>query len=142
MNEIHDYHDMYGLSRPKSKHKKMDRLSRAAQFSPFAALSGYEDALKEKERTFLEKREISEEEKEKINLILLRIQKEIHQKSLPVDILYFKKDEVKEGGEEIHKKTDVIRIDEEGGFLLLKDSSKVCFEDIYSLKISSYSSRN
>ena len=120
----------------------MDRLSRAAQFSPFAALSGYEDALKEKERTFLEKREISEEEKEKINLALLRIQKEIHQKSLPIDILYFKKDEVMEGGEEIHKKIDVIKMDEEGSFLLLKDSSKVPFEDIYSLKILSYSSRN
>ena len=142
MNDVHDYHDMYGLSRPKSRHKKMDRLSRAAQFSPFAALSGYEDALKEKEKTFLEKREISEEEKEMINLALLQIQKKIHQKSLPVDILYFKKDEVREGGEEIHKNIDVIKMDEEGGFLLLKDSSKVCFGDIYSLKILPHSSRD
>lgn len=135
MNDIHDYHDIYGLSRPKSRHKKMDRLSRAAQFSPFAALSGYEDALKEKERITFQKREISEEEKENINSSLLLIQKDIREKTILVDILFFRKDDIRLNGSEIHKKGVVKKIDAEERFLLLKDSTKIPFEDIYTLKI-------
>ena len=43
-----DYKDIINLTRPTIKgHPKMDAQSRAAQFSPFAALTGLEDALDE-----------------------------------------------------------------------------------------------
>ena len=46
-----DYEDIMGLSRPVSKvHKPMSAAARAAQFSPFCALSGYEDVVKMKSR--------------------------------------------------------------------------------------------
>lgn len=45
------YDDIINLPRPVSKkHPQMSLLDRAAQFSPFSALSGYDDAIKETER--------------------------------------------------------------------------------------------
>ena len=47
----HRYDDMIHLDRPVSpRHAPMPRQSRAAQFSPFAALTGYDDAIAETER--------------------------------------------------------------------------------------------
>ncbi len=46
MKETHDYDDIIHLPRPVSqKHRPMSMIDRAAQFSPFAALTGYEDAI-------------------------------------------------------------------------------------------------
>ena len=51
MNETHEYDDIIHLERPVSKkHPPMDITSRAAQFSPFAALTGHNEAVKETER--------------------------------------------------------------------------------------------
>ena len=41
------YDDIINLPRPESKYPRMPRANRAAQFSPFAALSGHEDAIRE-----------------------------------------------------------------------------------------------
>ena len=47
----HRYDDIIHLDRPvSSRHAPMSRLNRAAQFSPFAALTGYDDAIAETER--------------------------------------------------------------------------------------------
>ncbi len=47
-----DYRDMIGLPHPEAfpGHPPMEAAERAAQFSPFAALSGYEEAVRETER--------------------------------------------------------------------------------------------
>lgn len=48
---MHPYEDILHLSRPLSKrHPPMPRLKRAAQFAPFAALTGHEDAIEETAR--------------------------------------------------------------------------------------------
>lgn len=49
---------------------KMDRAQRAKQFAPFAALKGFEEALRAKERIIVPKVELYEEKKEEIDLIL------------------------------------------------------------------------
>lgn len=69
------YEDMIGLSRPVSKkHPPMSRENRAAQFSPFAALTGFEGAIKETARMTGEKIELDEAQKvvldEKLNRLL------------------------------------------------------------------------
>ena len=46
---------------------KMSREERAKQFMPFAALKGYEEALKEKEKIVVPRRELSEETKEQLD---------------------------------------------------------------------------
>ena len=48
------YGDIIDLQRPKSKHPPMSREKRAAQFAPFAALTGYEGAIEETARKALE----------------------------------------------------------------------------------------
>ena len=41
------YDDIINLKRPESKHPKMSMTDRAGQFAPFAALTGYGDAISE-----------------------------------------------------------------------------------------------
>lgn len=54
---------------------KMDRADRAKQFMPFDALKGFREALEEKERVIVPKRELSEEQKEELDRKLRRIRK-------------------------------------------------------------------
>jgi len=59
------YDDIIDLPRPASKHPRMPRINRAAQFAPFAALTGHEEAIHETARLWaesLERRENSEED--------------------------------------------------------------------------------
>ncbi len=56
LKDLHQYDDIINLSRPVSKkHPPMAALDRAAQFSPFAALTGYEKALEETKETAIER---------------------------------------------------------------------------------------
>lgn len=80
-----------------SRHPQMSMTDRAAQFSPFAALTGYGDAVREKARFTEEKPELSEEEQRKLDEKLRQIY------SIPGDrprvrIRYFVPDRKKEGG--------------------------------------------
>ncbi|MCR5476699.1 MAG: hypothetical protein K6E92_03620 [Lachnospiraceae bacterium] len=52
------YEDLYMLPHPDSRtHPRMDPIARAAQFSPFAALTGYEDRIAESAQEYLEQKE-------------------------------------------------------------------------------------
>lgn len=58
----HEYDDIINLPHPTStKHPRMPLYERAAQFSPFAALTGYEEAIEEVERLTCEKQELSDD---------------------------------------------------------------------------------
>lgn len=54
---------------------KMSKGDRAKQFMPFAALRGYYDAIKDKERIIADKRELSEEELFELNQVIRQIKK-------------------------------------------------------------------
>ncbi len=92
----HRYDDMLSMERPVSKsHRPMPMEERAAQFSPFAALTGYDAAIRETARLTDEKAEISEEKKEELDRILRELSA---RKMPPVTVTYFEKDSRKEGG--------------------------------------------
>ena len=56
LNATNKYDDIINLPHPTSKrHPRMAAIDRAAQFSPFAALTGYEKALEETKETAIEK---------------------------------------------------------------------------------------
>lgn len=58
---MNQYEDILYLPHPTSKtHPRMGARERAAQFSPFAALTGYEDAIQEMERLTEGRRELSQ----------------------------------------------------------------------------------
>ena len=72
------YDDIITLEHPVSKvHPRMSVMDRAAQFSAFAALSGYEDAIDETERLTETYTELDEGEKEILNEQLLKIKENI-----------------------------------------------------------------
>ena len=61
------YEAILYMERPKSKHIPLTREQRAAQFSPFAALKGYEESIKEEGREVIKKIVLSDDEKEVLN---------------------------------------------------------------------------
>lgn len=55
------------------RHPKMELNQRAKIFSPFAALRGFEESIDSKRKLYVEKRELNEEELEKLNAALIRL---------------------------------------------------------------------
>lgn len=96
MNE--KYKDMLHLPHPVSAtHPRMSLQDRAAQFSPFAALTGYDDALRETARLTDPFIELDEDGKQEINRQISYLQQHTED-TLPVRITYFVPDVKKDGG--------------------------------------------
>lgn len=71
MNHFHRYDEIIHLPHPVSQtHPRMGRLERAAQFSPFAALTGYDDAVRETARLTDAQRELAEDEQALLERLL------------------------------------------------------------------------
>ena len=118
--ECHRYDDVINRQHPTSKkHPRMSNMNRASQFAPFAALTGYEESIKETARLTDRKRELSEDDIEEINAKLNFIQEHINERP-EVAITYFQPDERKEGGAYITVTEKVRRIDDGTGLLCLK----------------------
>lgn len=127
------YKDIINLPHHVSQnHKPMDKINRAAQFAPFAALVGYEEAIKEKERTVDKKIILTNDEKEKISNILSYINLNI-KNEIKVSITYFIKDKVKDGGSYSIKEGIIRRIDEVNKEVIFKDKTKIKINDIYEI---------
>jgi len=91
---------------------RMSRYNRAAQFSPFAALTGYDDIIREEARETGAWIEPGESQKEQIDWRLNEIAAAIEEKQQPsVQIVYFVPDTKKDGGEYVTAKGSVRKID-------------------------------
>lgn len=133
------YDDILYLPHPVSKrHMQMSRIERAAQFSPFAALSGYEDVVKEAARMTENRRELDEEERRKLDNIIHFLQSRASE-NLEVSIRYFEPDERKEGGS-YREVTGCVKVfDYNKRSLVFKDGFEISVEmidDIWSEAIS------
>ena len=95
--------------------------NRAKQFVPFAAVKGYEEALRAKEKIVVEKIELSEEKKEELDFKLHQIKK-----NDMIKVIYFLKDEY------IKLEGMVSRLDVDARVLKVVNT-KIPFEDIYEL---------
>ncbi len=114
-------------------HKRMSMESRAAQFSPFAALTGYSESIKETTRLTNEKIILSEDMKSKLNMKLQMIDERI--KELPkVSIIYFVSDMKKSGGEYKEYTGNVRRIDKIGKKIVFIDKTIISLLDILNIK--------
>lgn len=98
----------YTMDCPKSKYPKMSMSDRAAQFAPFAALTGHKEAILEQQRTTQTKRILSNEEKLEINEKIIEL---INLKS-KCRITYFEKGKTKSGGKYLNRVLSFKRIDE------------------------------
>ena len=140
MKETSDYSDIINLPRPSSPNRdKMSIYDRAAQFSPFAALKGYEDEIDEAARYTDAKIELDGSQISDLNdkLVLLKEQLQLQPTSeqLSVKIIYFKPDGKKSGGEYLTITGKLKKIDEYNRNLILIGGQIVSFDDIYSIEL-------
>ena len=125
-----NYEDIINLPHHISKkHRPMPREARAAQFAPFAALTGYESDVNEAARYTGKRRELGEYETERLNRRINEIRDGIHGNT-EVIITYFKPDEKKAGGEYLNIGGRVRKIDEYGRTLTLTSGALIPLDDI------------
>ena len=130
---MNGYRDIIGLPHPVSAARpQMPRHDRAAQFSPFAALTGYEDIIEESARLTDERLELSEERQFRINERLRLILENISDRP-KVTITYFVPDKRKSGGAYVTVTGYVKLIDECDGTVIFTAHKTVSIADIYDI---------
>lgn len=116
---------------PDRKH--MSNYDRAAQFSSFAALTGYEEAVIEAARRTDEKPELSDDEKRVIDGYLQVLRENVNAKP-HVALVYFRPDGKKKGGSLITLRGAVARIKKDERLLVLADGHEIPLDDIVSVE--------
>ena len=112
--------------------KQMSMHDRAAQFAPFAALVGYDDAVAETARLTESRPELDEQEQRAINECLAYIADHIHEQPV-VRIKYFVPDERKSGGAIVEVSGKVKKISATDGTFVMTDGCKIQLSDITDL---------
>lgn len=131
---MNDYSDIIRLPHHQSeKHRQMTLHDRAAQFAPFAALTGYEAELSEAARLTDCRLDVGEEDAERINAVLRELTQ--HSQNVPeVRATYFVPDGKKPGGAYLTHKGKVRRVDTVKRELIFADKAVISIDDIYRLE--------
>ena len=133
MNEKFPYEDIIHLAPHISKkHPQPTMMERAARFSPFAAVTGYEDMVQEEARYTIEKGELDESEKEKLSE-KLRILTQNMAQTPRIAITYFQSDKSKNGGQYVEIQGVIKQIDEYHRSIHLQDGRTIWIENIYDI---------
>lgn len=128
-----NYDDIINLPNHISlKHPRMSIEARSAQFAPFAALTGYNDAVKETERLTDKRIEIDDNLKQILNNKLNYILENIDKKPL-ITIKYFIPDNKKDGGKYIEKPGIIKKIDIINQYIYLYDKTKIPIKEIINI---------
>lgn len=127
------YGDIIELPRHIShRHTPMNIKNRAAQFAPFSALTGHNDAMQEKARLTEDFILLDESQIENINNELNYIINNFSSIE-SVFIKYFIKDDKKQGGRYESKRQGIKKIDTYNNIIILKDNTKIHFENILKI---------
>lgn len=131
------YADIIDLPYKKNPNRsQMSLYDRAAQFSPFAALSGYDDMVKEEARLTDEKSELSDYEKDLLNRKLGLISDVLNNGHIPeITLIYFVSDKYKSGGKYISITALVKTVDITQRRIILYGSYDIKNRKIEPLKI-------
>lgn len=130
---MQDYEDIIHLPHHVSEtHPRMSRLNRAAQFSPFAALTGYGAAIQEAGRLTDRKIQLDEDSQAVLDrkLAILREQLSKHPE---VAVTYFQPDGKKDGGAYASFSGQVKKIQDYEQLLVFTDGTQIPFSDILDL---------
>lgn len=111
------------------KHPQMSMKDRAAQFSPFAALTGYDAAIAETARLTDQRVELDEYERQALNEKLQFISEHLNEHP-KVSITYFLPDARKDGGEYVTVTGNVKKIDDYEHKIVLMDGMEILMEDM------------
>ena len=128
------YEDILNLPHHVSKTRpQMSMLDRAAQFSPFAALTGYDDAIKETGRLTDEKIEMDEDRKAALDMKQAYLIEMIDEQP-EISITYFLPDAKKSGGAYVTVTGNLKRFDEYERLLILTDGKKIPMDYIADIE--------
>lgn len=126
------YDDIINLPHKQSeKRAHMSNHDRAAQFSPFAALTGHSDAIEETARLTDGRIVLGEYEADLVNEKLRKLAERPKQE---IRVTYFVPDGKKQGGKYITEAKKVRRVDETGRKLIFDDKSEMAFGDIVDIE--------
>lgn len=135
MSDENKYDDILYLPHPVSaRHPQMPLADRAAQFSPFAALTGHEAAIRETARLTKERVELDESRKEILDERLQMIRENLSEKP-EVTFTYFQPDERKSGGAYLTVTGRVKKMDGYERRILLEDGTVVPLEELIDIEL-------
>ena len=128
------YEDIVHLTHPEPKrHKRMPMSARAAQFAPFAALSGHEEAIMETARETVMRPALSEDDLERLNRCHLILASHLEERPL-VRFTVFIPDKCKEGGSIATVQGAVAGIQEEKRRLQLTDGTVISMDNVIAME--------
>ena len=134
------YDEIMGLPHHVSKTRpQMPMSDRAAQFAPFAALTGYDSAIKETGRLTAERIELDEEALTALDM-KYQLLMDAFDDAPEVTITYFQPDERKAGGQYVSATGTVKKVDTFGRRILLQDGTKIPMDDVLSIDGELFSS--
>ena len=130
-----DYSDIINLPHHVSRnHPQMPMMARAAQFAPFAALSGYDAVIHETARLTDRQVELEEYDNERLNRKFADLMS-ILDNHPEITVSYFQPDERKAGGSYISVSGTVKKIDTYEQLLWMDDGTKISIADIMDIDL-------
>lgn len=133
-NPTNAYDDLIDLAHPTSpRHPRMPILDRAAQFAPFSALTGYDDAIEETARLTDSMSEMTEDHRDQLDrryqLLLASVERHPQ-----VEITYFLPDARKSGGSYQTVRGNLLRIDEAERIMQLSGGHRISLDAIHRIE--------
>lgn len=133
-NDEHRYDDMIDLPHHvSSKYPQMSLYERAAQFSAFKALTGYEDAVTEAARLTGQRIELDDATMSALNAKVQILQDEIRIRP-EISVTYFVPDKKKDGGEYVTFSGSIKRIDEVERTIIFSDGKTIQIDDVINIE--------
>lgn len=128
------YADIIALPHHISRrHPQMPAEARAAQFAPFAALNGYEEAVRETARLTENRPEMDETHREAMDRKLMQLQQT---EPMPeVEIVYFVPDERKAGGMYVSVRGRIGKIDRNLHRIVMDSGTEIPAENVVEIRV-------
>ena len=135
MEDWSRYADIIGIEHfdPRA-HQRMSEHDRAAQFAPFAALTGYDAMVSETARLTDSKGELDEEQMLALNGTLAEILERLNEHPR-VAVTWFRKDERKQGGAYLKTEGTVRNVDTANRLMIFKEGERISFDDIAAISV-------
>ena len=134
LQNIHKYDDILGQHRPPSRRARMTNRDRAAQFSPFAALTGFDAAIEETGRLTDRRIELDEDGRQLLDEQMRAVLDMIHTRP-EVKIVWFRHDERKTGGSYVTTTGRAKKVDTYTRKILLTDGRMIPLPEIFSITV-------
>jgi len=131
---MNEYNDIINLPHHVSKsHPQMSMMNRAAQFAPFAALTGHSAAIEETARLTDEQRELADEDSDALNQKIAYLRETINEHPT-ITITYFEPDKKKAGGAYKSIEGQLQNIDDYNQAIVLKNGEVIPLKSILDIQ--------